>query len=307
MKYLIIIALILNSVNVSAQTEAKTKDGKEVLLYDDGTWKYADELTINIEPYLMPAPKFKGDIGGDKREIKKTLLKKISSKANSITDDDSWFINNGLALKAYEVPNSFMRKKGNVPARTPASYKGLALVEAIYDDDHIYLVYGSNFSEGRYLIIADKELKEVKHVLDFKNYAMSPKYITKDISFINQRISWVELEDSILYVSHSHRTYAESSKGMNAYITAINMKDYSVIWRSKPLICNSSNFEIVGDIIISGYGFTDEKDYLYTLNKYNGKEIQKLKLKTGPDYIIRKEDKIYVRTYNTDYVFGIKP
>jgi hypothetical protein len=34
--------------------------------------------------------------------------------------------------------------------------------------------------------------------------------------------------------------------------------------------------------------------------------IQKISLKSGPDYIIRKNNDIFVRTYDTDYIFRIK-
>ena len=307
MKQLIISLVFLAGAcyNAGAQIKATTEDNKDVLLYDDGTWKYAAELTITDNPFVMPAPSFTGKIAGNKQKINKLKLKQVSSKKNAITDEEEWFADNNLSLPVYEVPNSFMHEKGNIPDRTPASYKSNMLVEAIYDDNYTFLVYGTNFSDGKYLIITDKAMTKTYHVLDFSKYAMAPKHKPGDLPFINQRVTWAAIEDSILYVSHRHRTYAESSKGMNAYITAINLNDYSVIWRSKPLACNSANFEIIGDIIVCGYGFTNEKDYLFTLNKYTGGIMDKIKLKSGPDYIIKKGNNLYVRTYDTDYVFSI--
>lgn len=143
------------------------------------------------------------------------------------------------------------------------------------------------------------------HFLDFGNYVLSPEYVKADLQFIEQRITWAAIEDSVLYIAHSHSTYAASSKNMNAYITAINLKDYSLIWRSKPLVNNCSNFEICGDMIVCGYGFTAEPDFLYALDKQSGAILQTLPLKSGPSYIIKKNDMIFVRTYNTDYVFKL--
>jgi hypothetical protein len=93
---------------------------------------------------------------------------------------------------------------------------------------------------------------------------------------------------------------------MNGYLTAIDTKTNQIIWRSKPLVCNARNFEIINEVIICGYGFTAEPDFLYLINKNSGKILQQITLKTAPDYIIRKENKLYVRTYDTDYIFGIK-
>ena len=59
-------------------------------------------------------------------------------------------------------------------------------------------------------------------------------------------------------------------------------------------------------MIICGYGFTNEPDYLYLINKNTGDLLQQIKLNTAPEYIIRKQDQLYVRTYDTDYIFEIK-
>ena len=75
--------------------------------------------------------------------------------------------------------------------------------------------------------------------------------------------------------------------------------------KSKPLVCNSYNFEIVDDIIITGYGFTAEPDYLFQIDRLTGAVLETYKLKSKADYIICKDDKLYVRTYDTDYVFGV--
>jgi hypothetical protein len=107
-------------------------------------------------------------------------------------------------------------------------------------------------------------------------------------------------------VSHGHNTYARSSKGRTGYVTAINIKDNRVLWTSPALISNARNFEVIDDYLITGYGFTEEPDFLFVLRRKTGDVIQKIKLKSGPDYIIRKNNDIYVRTYDTDYVFRIQ-
>jgi hypothetical protein len=232
-------------------------------------------------------------------------LTQISATKNNITDDAEWFEKNGLSLPMYEVPNAFKGTAGNVPDKTPKSWNKLKLVEGIHSDKHNFFVYGKDFTSGFVLLITDKKMDSVLHFLDFGNYVLSPEYVRGDLEFIEQRITWATIEDSVLYVATSHSTYAASSKGMNAYITAINLKNYQLIWRSKPLVNNSMNFEMYGDMIICGYGFTAEPDLLYTLDKRTGAVVQAIPLKSGPSYIIRKNDQVFVRTYNADCVFKI--
>lgn len=140
--------------------------------------------------------------------------------------------------------------------------------------------------------------------LDFTDYMYAPGLVETDKDFVDERVHDAKIVNGILYVSIFHYTYAASAPS-NAYIVAISLEDYSVIWKSKPLVCNSLNFEIVDDIIFCGYGFTAEPDYLYQLDRITGCVLEETELKSKPDYIIYVDNTLYVRTYNTDYVFEI--
>ncbi len=107
-----------------------------------------------------------------------------------------------------------------------------------------------------------------------------------------------------MYVSNSHRTYARSSKGFNAYLTALDVNGV-LLWRSRSLVSNASNFVVLDDAIIAGYGFTAEPDYLYVINRHDGWIIHTIKLRSGPDYILLQGDRLFVRTYDTDYIFRV--
>lgn len=111
--------------------------------------------------------------------------------------------------------------------------------------------------------IYDRNSLEIIYTLDFSNYCYAPEYISEDYYLTKQKIDWVVIKDNILFVSNSHITYAISSNNMNAYITAIDLSDMALIWRTDSLVSNAINFQIIDDVIISGYGFTDEPDFLY--------------------------------------------
>jgi hypothetical protein len=78
------------------------------------------------------------------------------------------------------------------------------------------------------------------------------------------------------------------------------------LWRSQPLVCNANNFVIINDVIICGYGFTAEPDFLYLIDKTTGEILQQIKVKTAPEYLIQKDNKLYVRTYDRDYLFEVR-
>jgi hypothetical protein len=58
--------------------------------------------------------------------------------------------------------------------------------------------------------------------------------------------------------------------------------------------------------LICGYGFTAEPDFLYVLERATGKTVSKVPLKSGPDFLIEKDGELFVRTYDTDYVFTVR-
>ena len=66
--------------------------------------------------------------------------------------------------------------------------------------------------------------------------------------------------------------------------------------------CNSMNFVVKGDVILCGYGFTEEKDYLYQIDRNTGEILDRLALKKMPDLLVEQDGKLYVHTYSYDYV-----
>ena len=289
-----------------AQRKATTSDGREVYLFDDGTWRWADALDLSqVKITAPPAPPWKQRLASREGAPSRIRLRQVSARGNQITDDDAWFSEHGLALPTCEVPNPRFGKQGGCPPRTPTAFRGARLVSAVRGAGRYLLTYGRDFSSGRYLVIADEKLGQVEAALDFAAYARGPADKKGDRSFTYQELTWAVLADGVLYVSTGHRTYASSSGGRNAYLTALDLKSGEVRWRSKPLVCNARNFLVLEDAIICGYGFTAEPDHMYVLDRHSGAVVQRLKLKTGPSYILRKGDRVLVRTYNMDYQFKI--
>ena len=193
----------------------------------------------------------------------------MEETANNITDTDAWFEKNNLQLNG----NSNEEEYG------------------------CYIDYDG-------VIVCVTKDGEIVAELEFSEYMYAPDLVEADRDFVDERVQDAKIRNGVLYVAISHLTYAESAPS-NAYIMAISLEDYSVIWKSEPLVCNSYNFEVVDDIIFTGYGFTAEPDYLFQIDRLTGTVLEQYKINSRADYIIYKDDKLYVRTYDTDYVFEV--
>ncbi len=251
----------------------------------------------------LPPPPWRrfGPPGGSSR-IRLTLA---SSSQNGITDERAWFARNRLDLSEDRVPGPL---DGDIPLHplprgTPTSFRGRRLVRAIRQPSRLFLVYGRNFSAGRYLVA--RTAGTSVYGFDFVNYAYAPRPVPGEKQFAYQAPTWATEIEGVLVVSNSHATYARSSRGQNAYVTAVDLPTGKLRWRSRPLVSNSESFAVVKDAIVTGYGFTNEPDFLYVLDRRTGAVVQRLPLPSSPEYVIAKGDRVYVRTYDHDVVFRV--
>lgn len=289
------------AVSLSCQACLNEKQEKTEVEKDFGLI-VKEKLDFPI-PVMIDTPNFSGQVLVSDSEDFITLQLE-SKKKNQIIDDENWFVSNRLSLPTFEIWDECGDIRGNLPANIPGTYYDFILTTGFnYDENNIFL-YGQNFRRNRFLIITDRSSTQIEHFLDFKNFNYSPRAKKGDEEFIFQAIKWAIAEGDILYVSHSHPTYSRSSFGENAYLSAIDLNNYGIIWTSEPLTCNST-FIIIDNSIVCGYGFTAEPDYLFVIDKNSGEKKQIIKLEKAPSYIIHKDDKVYVRTYSFDYVFSI--
>ena len=201
-------------------------------------------------------------------------LSKLTQEANQITDTDDWFEKNNLSLNVED--------SGKYGLGIPSDENG-----------------------GKCRIqVVDGEKGEVFE-LDFSDFEYAGDFKQSEKEFVRQQIRYAQIKDHILYLSIGHLTYAESSPH-NAYVAAVDLAEKKLLWKSQPLVSNAANFVIKGDVLLCGYGFTAEPDYIYQLDLGSGKVIDKTAVKSKADYLILKDNILYVRTYNTDYTFRIE-
>lgn len=202
-------------------------------------------------------------------------LEKQKEEANNITDTDIWAQKNELSIP--QIP---------------------------YCDETYFYDYPGEPYAATELLIRDVSDDEKIYTIDFTDFSMPDEYNEEYAEFLNESIRYAMIQDQVLYVATGHNTYSEWAPH-TGYMTAVDLERGEVLWKSEPQTCNSHNFEIIGDSIVCGYGFTNENDYLYVLNKTDGRRIERIPVVSAVDYIVRKDDTLYVRTYNTDYEFSV--
>ncbi len=174
--------------------------------------------------------------------------------------------------------------------------------------DGIYYYSAINSIEYDYmnteLLVYTDDDYVLMHDFDLYTLCNGPDETENRFSNATQYIRWAQVVEDVLYVSVGHAGYA-SEEPWSGYMVAIDLVNNDLLWRSAPQVSNASNFKIVGDTIICGYGFTAEPDYIYLLNRYNGQVISSIKVNSAPAQFEIVDNTLYVATYNTSYEFEI--
>ena len=111
------------------------------------------------------------------------------------------------------------------------------------------------------------------------------------------------LKDGIFYGASVTNGYAQPD---TCFMFAYDLENNKLLWRSADQTCNSMNFIVKDNVIICGYGFTSEDDYLYQLNLHTGEVLSRLKLKKQPDLLAYQDNTLYVHTYSYNYTIAIE-
>lgn len=111
------------------------------------------------------------------------------------------------------------------------------------------------------------------------------------------------LKGGIFYGASVTNGYAQPD---TCFMFAYDLENNKLLWRSADQTCNSMNFIVKDDVIICGYGFTSEDDYLYQLDLHTGEVLSRLTLKKQPDLLVYQDNTLYVHTYSYNYTIEIE-
>ncbi|MCR4787358.1 MAG: hypothetical protein K5888_02110 [Lachnospiraceae bacterium] len=264
---------------------AQWTDASETGVFKDLIVETGDDIegygTYDVEMQTIYDDKdkpFFADASTAPWEYRPIKIKEKSCKENEILDEDRW-----------------LKEVGMSP-----------LGDYFSDSNYSYQLSGTT-AHGNYLAVSvyDKS-NNLLYAYDLSDFEYEDGWEGgEDSDYIDRGIKCAMLIDNYLYLSVFHDTYAASCPA-NGYIICIDVNTSEIIWISDPLVVNSRNFSRYGDSLITGYGFTDEKDYLCVINRFTGETVEQIKLKKKPYYITFKDDELWVRTYSYDYVFTIE-
>jgi outer membrane protein assembly factor BamB len=228
-------------------------------------------------------------------------LKMLRQARNKVTDVEAW-------MRAHDVK---LAELGAAPGRLPQeiapSYRGEALRRAIGHADHRVLVYGQ-----RYVVVTglDGGLLAAFDATDIAEVHAPPMLVdglALAARAVPLEIRWAEAQGTTLYLETSHAMYARDTGGLNAFVWAVELPSGRVRWRSAPLVANGRNFLVRGDHLVSGYGFTAERDALFVLDGASGATLRRFELGSAPDLLHERGGVLYVRGYDVDYEIAIGP
>lgn len=278
---ILISSILLCSCQTGTTNNNETQSTSEV---ENTTEAESMALEDSLEPILFDTPSFEYYLSDSVNVAAGSplTLNLVSSKKNGITDTDLWFENNDLYVGGAQSNN------------------GLRLTSY---NDGVYRYEIDTY--GNKVNIYDLVSNEWLYNFDFNNFGNNGFPLGAYGMTASHAIKWVLIKDDILYISDVFEGYSVDAGGKTAYITAINLSDMSILWRTEPLTCYCTNFIILNNVIICGYGFTAEDDYIYQVDLNTGVRLASIKVDTMAEYFAINDNVLYVRCYDTDYEFEI--
>lgn len=199
-----------------------------------------------------------------------------------------------LVSSRYRDPGALAPDRPGPPAWAPIAYGGATLDGAVRQSGKLFLVYA-----GRYLVGAEARTQALRYAFDFGAFTQPPNRGEFE------PLTSARETAGVLYVSNSHLTYASQTRGRNAYLSAIDLGTRKTLWRSPALVANARTFVVTGGLIVAGYGFTAEPDFLYLLDRRTGTVLHRLPVASAPEIIKLRDGRLHVRTYDRQIVARI--
>jgi outer membrane protein assembly factor BamB len=183
------------------------------------------------------------------------------------------------------------------PSWAPRRFRGSELVLAVRQTGAVLLAYGDPAGLARYLV-ATTPTGKTRYALDVSALGRGGSWPLE--------LRWAHERAGVLYLANAHRTYASTTGNRNGYLTALDLRARRLLWQSASLVANANTFAVVQGVIVTGYGFTQERDYLYALDRRSGRAIDRLPVPTAPETIAASGTTLSVRTYDHRLVVRLR-
>ena len=116
----------------------------------------------------------------------------------------------------------------------------------------------------------------------------------------------VRYGDGTLYFNEACQSYSSGAKGKCSALIAYDPVAGTKRWSTRNLVSNGE-FLIHGDYIVSGYGFTGERDYVFVVRRSDGKVMHKASVKTAPEtFTVADDGLLEVQLYSGHVLFEFR-
>ncbi len=104
-------------------------------------------------------------------------------------------------------------------------------------------------------------------------------------------------DGNVVYATVQYNGYASEIGFKGNRIVALDLCGHGILWQSADILSNMPMI-LYRDYILTGYGFTKEPDFITVLNRWTGKDIQKVRLPKSLSDLRIQDGRLYVRIYD---------
>lgn len=155
---------------------------------------------------------------------------------------------------------------------------------------------GHDYTATQYLVRRFTETFEEKFKIPLNRHLL----------YRNTEVQDARCRDGKVYYNEACGTYSSGYKGKCSHLACLDPVAGEVVWRTPNLVSNNIFIFKNDDIIVAGYGFTDEPDHLFLVSAGDGKVISRTRLDSAHTYLEIKDEKLHVFTYKSHYVFEFR-
>lgn len=120
-----------------------------------------------------------------------------------------------------------------------------------------------------------------------ERWAVDPNELLSRTTYLE--VQDIRYDQGLLYLNEACQSYARGARGKCSALLAYDPAAGELRWRTRPLVSNGE-FLVHGDHIITGYGFTNERDFIFVIRRRDGKIVQKISVPKSPQTFTLSDD-----------------
>lgn len=147
----------------------------------------------------------------------------------------------------------------------------------------------------------------VAALYDKKKKLKAEVSLTALAGFTDSEVQDLRYYDGLIYFNMPYITYSSGVDGQCSKLYCVNPKTEEIVWET-PYLYSNGIFIVDENYVVCGYGFTDEDDFVFLLDRSNGDCLTKMPVHSSPVYYEFNEDgDLIVMDYNENvYLFSLE-